>query len=532
MKNNSISRETTPFLYRRHKSQAALEFALSFPILLFVIFNIIDFSMLFGGWLAIENVARQTARVAATGAYLQSDCIDSDDAGTEACGGVKKNAEVDTARLVTIKREAKKWQFMIFSNTTPDFTQTGYYKMVICSSRQTTLGTNDFAFRRSTMGSTGKVEYYAACLKYGTATDGQEDAGSPGTKVRIMIDYNHPYMTPFIQSAFGYFHLASYREAVIEPFRLSNPVALPPSLREITPTSDGSTPTRTKTATHTPTDPKTSTPTLTPTVTMTPTPTLTPTPTKTATPTSTSTPTSTATSTKTATPTMSGTPTITSTVTMTGTITNTPTKTLTPTPTWVPSCNMSGGITTTDLDFHQNVSTYDCMYGCISSPYLKQANSDFLKGDYYWTVEIVGGPDGGELINNGQFQLPNDSTFIGPRAAPQAGDIIVPLGLNMYGAGFIQQGQVVKVTMYQVSSNGHQCVAKTDNFKVLQAYPSPTPTATKSPTGTVTPTSTSTITLTPTLTLVRTNTMTPTLTRTPTPTRTPTNTPTRTKVHE
>ena len=61
-----------PFLYRQKKSQAALEFALSFPILLMVVFGIIDFSMLFGAWLSVQNITRQAVRYAETGEYVKS----------------------------------------------------------------------------------------------------------------------------------------------------------------------------------------------------------------------------------------------------------------------------------------------------------------------------------------------------------------------------------------------------------------------------------------------------------------------------
>jgi hypothetical protein len=189
---------------------------------------------------------------------------------------------------------------------------------------------------------------------------------------------------------------------------------------------------------------------------------------------------------------------------------------------------MSGGITTTDLFFHQNVNEYGCLYGCESSPYLQQASSYFVAGTYYWTVEIIGGIYNKDVINNGSFFLPNNSTYIGPRASPQSGDVIVPLGLNWYdtyklGAG----GGELKVTVWSGNPNS-SCAAKTDNIKVESDFPSPTPTATKSPTATVSPTATKTLTptntasSTPTITRTPTTTPTPTITPTPTATRTPT----------
>jgi hypothetical protein len=186
---------------------------------------------------------------------------------------------------------------------------------------------------------------------------------------------------------------------------------------------------------------------------------------------------------------------------------------------------MSGGITTTDLLFHQNVAEYDCMYGCVSSPYLKQASSYFVAGTYHWNVVTHSG--NGTEINSGSFFVPDDSTFIGPRASPQTGDIIIPLGLNMYNTGAIGQDEVVKVTMWGETNNG-VCVAKTDNFKVFTAFASPTPTPTPSGTATSTKTPTGTSTGTRTMTPTVTVTSTPTVTHTPTGTFTPLPTPTPT----
>jgi hypothetical protein len=203
----------------------------------------------------------------------------------------------------------------------------------------------------------------------------------------------------------------------------------------------------------------------------------------------------------------------------------------TPTVTWTPACSMSGGITTTDLFLHQNVVAYDCMYGCNASPHLQQAGSFFVAGTYYWKVETVGSTS--VQINNGSFFLPNNSTYIGPRANPQPGDIVVPLGRGMYNMSSIQQNQVVKVTMW-AGTESVSCAAKTDNFKVLESFASPMPTITRTSTATatVTATVTPTITRTSTATVTVTTTVTPTITRTfvstPTPTLTRTLAPTRT----
>jgi hypothetical protein len=228
-----------------------------------------------------------------------------------------------------------------------------------------------------------------------------------------------------------------------------------------------------------------------------------------------------------ATPTITPTRTLTPTITLTRTITRTPTRTLSPTRTpsptitLTPNCNLSGAITTTDANGGaQNISGYDCMYGCVKSPYLKSAQDNggnsLPPGVYYWYVETVSNP-GGIQINNGSFTLGAGQT-IGP-----PGGIIVPLGLNMYNVPPGYFPGTLKVTLYQSAVGS--CAQKTDNFKVNALAPSPTPTVTRTITRTPTRTFTPTITRTNTLTPTRTHTPTfvpATVTRTPTKTLTPT----------
>jgi hypothetical protein len=656
----NLSSPPPSFLRRHAKSQSALEFALAFPILLAIIFGIIDFSMLLGAWLAVENVARQATRVASTGQYDTTLCVDMDSPPDGACAGTSKNAEVDEARIDTIQANLPNWKTMIFSDDGAAQNAPGHFNVVICSSSVNASGASLYAYNPPKMGGMTPGDY-AACYDYGTE-DEQQNAGDPYTKVLVMVDYNHAYMTPFINYAFPYFHLASSREAIVEPFRLSRAITIPPNLQQVSPTPGGPTLTYTPSRTPTPTSPWTLTPTIsrTPTITLTPTPTLTPT----LTPTATSTlpplfieiinpdangqlipaylnsafeavaydpavgtlnngdgidyimftfsgPSSisslvdplmnycafdggdppsydcntmdpsdfaslamgeytitatayasdgsgrTATTSKTfivgATPTPS--PTATRTPTLTPTSTNctigsgagqctatpTQTKTLTPTFTPTPFCDNShtaSAVTTTDLLGSQNVNGYDCMYGCASSPYMKQANTDFPIGTYFWKVTIVGGPNNNTLVNDGNFFVTNTTTFIGavmPSGGGYTTQLIIPLGLGLYNTHLFTAGvkQELKVAIWQGDASG-QCMGqnagtKTDNFAAYGAFPTPTPTATTSrtPTGTQTPTRT----LTPTRTATRTRTLTPTRTITLTPTITPTplnNTPTLT----
>jgi hypothetical protein len=206
----SDSAPSKPFRYRHVKAQAALEFALAFPILLMVLFGIIDFSLLFAGWLAVENVARQTVRVAATGAYEQADCVDSTaDSDTLACGGNARNDEVDKARIIKIHRESEKWRTLIFfDDAAPQFgPQSGYFKMTVCSGEDTDTpadGIPNFAVNYPHMGGLTAGDY-AGCYNTGSPGTPTEDVSGPGYKVVIMVDYNHPYMTPFFSRRLALF---------------------------------------------------------------------------------------------------------------------------------------------------------------------------------------------------------------------------------------------------------------------------------------------------------------------------------------
>lgn len=65
---------------RRRRAQSLVEFALTLPILLLLIFGIIEFGRIFQAWVTIQNAARLAIRYAVTGAYDETmfPNIDSD----------------------------------------------------------------------------------------------------------------------------------------------------------------------------------------------------------------------------------------------------------------------------------------------------------------------------------------------------------------------------------------------------------------------------------------------------------------------
>jgi hypothetical protein len=205
------------------RSQALLEFALALPILLMLIFGIIDLAALFQAWLTVENIARQTVRYAVTGQYELAFCEDGPDAGTEACEGDGYEAEQDAARLKSVQDYADRQTIALFYTPGAQQPEIGYLNVTICSTRDADPEDDipDFTFYESSSAN------YADCQKNGLSAN---DAGAPGDRVIIAVDFNHPYITPIFNQVWPMTHLFSHREGIVEMFRVPRLIALPPDL--------------------------------------------------------------------------------------------------------------------------------------------------------------------------------------------------------------------------------------------------------------------------------------------------------------
>src|SRR5512142_1919010 len=58
-----------PAQTRRRKGQTLVEFALTLPILLLLMFGVIEFGRIFQAWVTLQNAARTAIRYAVTGQY-------------------------------------------------------------------------------------------------------------------------------------------------------------------------------------------------------------------------------------------------------------------------------------------------------------------------------------------------------------------------------------------------------------------------------------------------------------------------------
>jgi hypothetical protein len=270
-----------------------VEFMIALPILLFVIFGIIEFARLTFAWMAVQNSARFGVRYAVTGEFNEIYCVE---AGNQ-LGSTHINADVfggdpqdcivpvdytgvdgndlereliDLARLYSIQDAssgggAGLWidpamlgDYFLYLTTHSDthigqVSGDGFFHVTICSNRD-----NIFA-----------VDYNNYAIPLCMDTMGgvlMDDAGGPGDRVKVRVEHTHPLFLPLISSIWPTVPLHAERDGIVEKFRTSRVIGVSGPIL--------SAPTWTLTATVT------DTPTITPspTITQTPTPTDTPIP--------------------------------------------------------------------------------------------------------------------------------------------------------------------------------------------------------------------------------------------------------------
>ena len=231
---------------RRHRfrGQGLVEFAIVLPVMLIVIFVIVELARVLHAWLAVENGARFGVRYAVTGEFNDLYCL----------GGCDEQAEEDAARIPSAKDAARAGSVAILRNESLLPGQPGYYKVTVCSNKD-------------------GVVYFPSDPNTSIPADCQpgEDPGGPGDRVSVTVDFDHPLIVPIISSWWPQLHLTAKREGIVEQFRVARVVGLPATivLPSFTPTES---PPPTSTPTVTNTLPPTNTPTITQTATITPTP--------------------------------------------------------------------------------------------------------------------------------------------------------------------------------------------------------------------------------------------------------------------
>ena len=269
-------RSLWPVHPRKLAAQSLLEFALALPILLLLVFGIIEFGRLLQAWLALENGARFGVRYAITGSYnAPTYCaIAGDTLGLkvkdQADGSVDCRVskalypstwEADTraledyARLPSIRDTAIAGATGIawnstsavsgdylgyLENTFSTFQQDyrgnpalpGFMNVSTCSSRDLTGGSyfrmnfNPVFYDDIEEGLNQFPAFCEMADKNQATVTAVDDAGGPGDRVKIILTYRHQFITPFLSSWWPTVLLHTEREGLVEKFRQSRVTGL------------------------------------------------------------------------------------------------------------------------------------------------------------------------------------------------------------------------------------------------------------------------------------------------------------------
>ncbi len=266
---------------------------LALPVLLFVIFGIIEFARMVFAWMAVQNAARFGIRYAVTGEFNDIYCVPAgamlglDYVAADTFNGDPQDCRVpndytgadgtdiereltDLARLYSIQDAAEGggtglWfepavsgdysQYLSMHDPTfiGQADQRGFINVTVCSNRN-----NQYV-----------VDYfnYDVPLCYDSLGPFlMDDAGGPGDRVKVRVDHTHPLLLPIISNIWPTVHINAERDGIVEKFRTSRVLGVSG------PILSAPTWTQTPTVTNTPTITQTPTPSLTPTSTNTPIP--------------------------------------------------------------------------------------------------------------------------------------------------------------------------------------------------------------------------------------------------------------------
>jgi hypothetical protein len=201
---------------RKEKAQALVEFAIVLPLLLVTVFVLIELARVFHAWAAIENGARFGIRYAVTGEYDPSNCNNG-----AANGECLDPADELEARIESIHQAAWAGSTSVVRVDEDERTpvEVSYFNVLVCD--PDTLIRPAFTFDSH------------SCVP--------ENPGDPGERVIVLIEFNHPLLTPILSNVWPQLRLTAQREAIVESFRIPltggnpNPIDTPTSVPSRTP---------------------------------------------------------------------------------------------------------------------------------------------------------------------------------------------------------------------------------------------------------------------------------------------------------
>jgi hypothetical protein len=227
---------------KRRVGQGIVEFALVLPVMLMLIFVIIELARVLHAWLSVENAARFAIRYAVTSEYDGAFCANGEDAD----GACIEASDIPEARILSIDQVAYAGAPGILRNPDEeDWSQNGYFKVTVCANPSDNLTPSDQ--------NNWVTDWTAQCA-------GGNNGGEEGEKVAVVVDFNHPLITPFLSEIWPQLHLTSERDGIVETFRTVRYVGAGLFTPGTPIYTDTATPTPTETATLTATRTPTPTP--------------------------------------------------------------------------------------------------------------------------------------------------------------------------------------------------------------------------------------------------------------------------------
>src|SRR4030067_1154235 len=160
---------------QRVRGQGIVEFTLVLPLILFILFFIIEMARLLHAYMAIENGARFGVRFAATGEYNLSYCSGFP-------GGLcDSRPEEDAARIPSIKDAARAGSTSVLRDESLTPGIPGFFIVTVCSNK-------------------AGIVYFPADVDAAIPADCQpvEDAGGPGDRVSGTGEVCHPLIPPIL----------------------------------------------------------------------------------------------------------------------------------------------------------------------------------------------------------------------------------------------------------------------------------------------------------------------------------------------
>ncbi len=273
------------------RGQAMVEFVIALPILLFVIFGIIEFARMVFAWMAVQNAARFGIRYAVTGEFNDIYCIeagnllggahvaaDTDGGDPQDCKipdtytnsdkADKERELIDMARLFSIQDAAVGGGTGLWlrPNVSGNYEQylslhsdaflglpgeSGFYHITVCSNRagQYVMDYGNYAI---------------PLCKDLIATQLMDDAGGPGDRVKVHVEHRHPLFLPILSNIWPSVSLNAERDGIVEKFRTSRALGVSGPILSAPTWTQTPTITLTPTITYTPTQTPTQTPSATP----------------------------------------------------------------------------------------------------------------------------------------------------------------------------------------------------------------------------------------------------------------------------